>query len=205
MKSGTPEYYAAYYRANLERYRALRKARYLVNREEVLKKAKIQYQEKRELILEKLKTVEERVIGRERKRQQYAHNPEKFRLRRQEWVKANRHKIREYFNVPERRLHSNVSRAIRGALRANKAGRSWESLVGFSLVDLVSHLEKQFLSGMTWENYGEWEIDHKRPKSSFKFTTADDPEFKVCWALSNLQPMWMSENRRKWARWGDAA
>jgi hypothetical protein len=50
---------------------------------------------------------------------------------------------------------------------------------------------------MTWENYGKWHIDHKRPIASFNFTSYEDPEFKECWALNNLQPMWAKENMSK--------
>jgi len=52
--------------------------------------------------------------------------------------------------------------------------------------------------GMTWENYGEWHVDHKLPLSSFTFKDMNDPEFKRCWALENLQPMWGSENISKY-------
>jgi hypothetical protein len=55
---------------------------------------------------------------------------------------------------------------------------------------------------MTWENYGRqdgtgWQIDHIVPKSWFKIKEAGDDEFRKCWALSNIQPMWHPENARK--------
>jgi len=61
------------------------------------------------------------------------------------------------------------------------------------------HLESQFKPGMNWENYGKygWHIDHIRPQSWFKFESKNDPEFKICWALSNLQPLWAKENSFK--------
>ena len=37
---------------------------------------------------------------------------------------------------------------------------------------------------------GEIEIDHIVPIKSFCFNSPDDKEFKKCWALSNLRPMW---------------
>jgi hypothetical protein len=61
----------------------------------------------------------------------------------------------------------------------------------------MNHLEKQFTKGMTWDNYGEWHVDHIRPMSSFNFTSVDDPEFKECWALCNLQPLWELDNLSK--------
>ena len=44
-----------------------------------------------------------------------------------------------------------------------------------------------------------YHIDHIRPVSSFYFTKIEDKEFKECWALSNLQPLWASENCSKGA------
>lgn len=146
-----------------------------------------------------------RRLGRERKRREYERRRQAILARSSAWNKANRHKIRERTSTPHRRLHGNVSRAIRAAIRLNKDGRGWESLVGYTRSDLIGHLEKQFAPGMTWDNYGQWEIDHIRPRSSFSFTTAEEPQFKECWALTNLQPLWMSDNRKKHARYEVAA
>ena len=82
-------------------------------------------------------------------------------------------------------------------MRGNKNGHHWEDLVGFTLADLIRHLEALFIAGMTWDNYGEWHIDHIIPISAFNFSSADDYDFKRCWALSNLQPLWKVDNIRK--------
>jgi hypothetical protein len=59
---------------------------------------------------------------------------------------------------------------------------------------------------MTWDNYGVfgWHIDHVRPKASFNFTSPDDEEFKQCWALENLQPLWWKDNITKSDKWESA-
>jgi len=87
-------------------------------------------------------------------------------------------------------------------LRANKAGRTWESLVGYSVWDLQVHLQSKFTDGMTWERFlkGEIHIDHIIPKSRFHYETPDDPEFKICWGLNNLQPLWAKDNLSKGAK-----
>ena len=63
----------------------------------------------------------------------------------------------------------------------------------------MSHIESQFKEGMSWKNHGihGWHIDHIRPISSFNFESCNDPEFKECWALENLQPLWAKENLSK--------
>lgn len=98
---------------------------------------------------------------------------------------------------PKYKLNQNMSHAIRDALAGNKNGRHWETLVDFTLTDLKKHLEKQFKKGMAWENYGEWHIDHKIPKSVFNYTKPEHEDFKKCWALKNLQPMWAVDNVKK--------
>jgi len=50
---------------------------------------------------------------------------------------------------------------------------------------------------MSWENYGKWHVDHIVPVASFIWTSSDDAEFKACWALTNLRPLWADANRRK--------
>ena len=85
-------------------------------------------------------------------------------------------------------------------MRSQKAGRSWRDFVPYSLEDLIIHLERQFLPGMSWDNRGDWHIDHIVPLASFNFETPDDPEFKAAWALSNLRPWWAKDNMQKSAK-----
>lgn len=90
---------------------------------------------------------------------------------------------------------------INRALRGEKKGRSWQRLVGYSLEELMEHLERQFLPGMTWENRGKkWHVDHIRPLSSFSYSTAECPQFREAWALTNLRPLWARDNQRKHAK-----
>ena len=86
------------------------------------------------------------------------------------------------------------------ALKGKKNGRKWESLVGYTLEDLMQHLEKQFQPGMTWENYGEWHLDHIQPRAAHFYTDSTDPDFQRCWALENLQPLWAKDNKEKSAK-----
>lgn len=125
-------------------------------------------------------------------------NIAKSRERNREWLRSEsgREWQREYNAIPRNRVHSNMSRAMRACLN-NKGGRSWEQIVGYSKEALMAHLEKQFLPGMTWDNYGEWHIDHVRPKVSFSFSSEGDDEFLECWSLSNLQPLWAEDNQKK--------
>lgn len=95
------------------------------------------------------------------------------------------------------RVSQHFTVLIHRALGKKKAGRSWRTFVDYTLEELMAHLERQFLPGMTWENKGEWHIDHIIPRSSFEYESPDDPEFKQAWALTNLRPLWAIDNIRK--------
>lgn len=122
---------------------------------------------------------------------------ERWRGYRLDWKLAHPDYYREYNSRPKQKIRSSVARGMRYSLGDGKNGRSWESLVGYTLDDLMAHLEPQFTEGMSWENYGEWHIDHIKPISHFNFGSTSDPEFHQCWSLWNLQPLWASDNLSK--------
>ena len=101
-----------------------------------------------------------------------------------------------------RRLSFQVWYSLRLVLDKSKKknGKHWQDLVGWSVGQLMPHLESKFTNGMTWENYGGeagWQIDHITPRTWFKIQAVGDDEFKKCWALENLQPKWLKDNASK--------
>jgi len=150
----------------------------------------------------------------------YRRNTQKIRDRGKRYYQTNRESIREYQKQyskkqkekqrcrrrwhkqmldPGFRLGHSISTQIYHALKRKKGGWSWEQLVGYTLGDLMKHLENKFQDNMTWENYGQWHIDHIIPISAFNFKSPVDIDFKKCWALTNLQPLWAVDNLRKGA------
>lgn len=127
-----------------------------------------------------------RQANKEKRREQR----KRFRLKYADKIKEEKRLARQ---KPKNRLDHAVGREITKHLHLNnvdKANRRWETLVGYTCKDLLEHLESKFKDGMTWDNYGShWHIDHIKPKSLFKYDTVDDPQFKECWALDNLQPL----------------
>jgi hypothetical protein len=132
-------------------------------------------------------------------------NREHLRKYHKRWRDENRSHLRMIRNKYERtrkandpiyKLIGNFRTAIYTVLKENnmtKFGHYFE-ILGYTPDDLVKHLDSQLNDGMTWQNYGEWHVDHKLPITSFTFTDMNDPEFKKCWSLENLQPMWGTEN-----------
>jgi hypothetical protein len=102
---------------------------------------------------------------------------------------------------PTLRLNARMSARLNRCLRAcgGKQGVAWVKLVGYTHQALATHLERQFAKGMSWANMGQWHIDHIQPLASFSYSCASDPEFLAAWALSNLRPLWATENVTKHA------
>lgn len=130
------------------------------------------------------------------------------------WFKSNSHLLllskqdrkrarkREYMqkylkNVDSRLKHNLRSRFYNAIKRGSKKG-SVIQFLGCSINDLKKHLESQFQPGMTWENYGKWEIDHNIPLNSCNVNEKEQLK-KFC-NFKNLQPLWKTDNRKKSAK-----
>jgi hypothetical protein len=130
----------------------------------------------------------------------------------QQWNKDNKEHVNKYKRDYERkrraedpkyRLGIRTRTAVWQLLKErniNKTNKTF-ALLGYTIEDLMNHLEQQFTSGMTWDNYGEWHVDHKKPMTLFEFASTDDEGFKECWSLNNLQPLWGNDNLSKGTRY----
>jgi len=138
-------------------------------------------------------------------------NDERARLRHIEGVRRyqNKESVREqrrcrnrerYRSDPFFRLRQRMATNVGKSLIGQKGGRRWESLVGYTMEELRVHIESLFDFGMTWDNYGDWHIDHIIPLASFRPVSVENPAFLKAWSLKNLQPLWAIENFRKGAR-----
>jgi hypothetical protein len=88
-------------------------------------------------------------------------------------------------------LRSRLYRAFKNASLDKKY--STKDLLGCTSKELRIHIERQFAKDMSWDNYGEWHIDHIIPLSSGK--TQEEINF-LC-HYSNLQPLWALDNIKK--------
>jgi hypothetical protein len=72
-------------------------------------------------------------------------------------------------------------------------------ILGCSFEEFKLHIECQFKEGMSWENHGEWHLDHKTPISWAKSE-------EVIYELNhytNFQPLWAKDNLIKGNKWSD--
>jgi hypothetical protein len=165
------------------------------HKDDLRKKKQIFYQKNKKQINEKNKTY-------------YQQHKEEIRIKAMAYYQNNKDatKERSYAWLKNKLSKDPVFRMIHRfrfligyALRGKKNRRRWESLVGYTPEQLKNHIESLFVDGMSWDNYGRggWHIDHIIPISAFNFEKPEDLDFKRCWSLSNLQPMWEQENFRK--------
>lgn len=106
-------------------------------------------------------------------------------------------------NPKQRKLKHNMKTLLNVKLKRRNMNKNYKhtfDLLGYSIDDLIFHLESQFQEGMTWANYGEWHIDHIKPDSWFNYSSTEDEDFKKSWSLQNLQPLWAKDNLSKGAR-----
>ena len=91
------------------------------------------------------------------------------------------------------KLKNGIKRIYR-KIKGKKELRTIE-LLGCTVAQAKSHIEKQFKSGMSWENYGYygWHIDHIIPLSSAK---TEEDVYQLS-HYANLQPLWGEENFKK--------
>ena len=71
----------------------------------------------------------------------------------------------------------------------------YSELFGCNEQEFGIHLEKLFKENMSFENHGEWELDHIFPVS--KCDINDTDSIHKCFHYTNMQPLWKIENRLK--------
>jgi hypothetical protein len=139
----------------------------------------------------------------------YSDNPNYFEQYRidnkdhyRKWRKKNKLHLKQYRKDLRDRdptfkvacsLRSRISSLIRKS-GTKKMVRCTE-LIGCSINEFRKHLESKFVDGMTWDNYGDWHIDHIFPCSKFDLRLLS--EQKKCFHYSNQQPLWKIDNLRK--------
>lgn len=104
-----------------------------------------------------------------------------------------KHKMPNY----QHKINRSMKCAMRRCIHEKKAWRKWTNLVGYTSEELLNHLQSLFTDGMSFDNYGKWHIDHIIPVSAFNFKFFTDTDFKKCWSLNNLQPLWAKDNMSK--------
>ncbi len=144
--------------------------------------------------------------AKEKSKEHYYENRDEILKKSSEYYKDedNRNKKNEYMKkyLKERKEEDplfNLITSIRSLIYSSikNQGYSKESrtheILGCSYIELKEYLENKFLEGMSWENKGEWHIDHIKPTSLAK----TEEEIYELNKYTNLQPLWAIDNIRK--------
>ena len=201
-----------YREANPEKVSAGKKRCYQAKREDYLAKNKKRYAENKEDILARCAEyrANNKEAKRKRDREYYRKNRKEIIAKQAEYQRRVADRINEYSRnyARERRKRDKLYALrtnIRGRFRYELAKRGEtkytkeNKYLGCTWLELREHLESQFANGMTWDNYGEWHVDHIVP-----LAIAENREqlIKLC-HYSNLRPLWAFDNISKGAKLPD--
>jgi hypothetical protein len=175
-RKNNKEYQKNWNENNIDKIKIIKKKGYLKNKEKNKQYAKEYYNKNKEKISEKMKIYN-------------IDNIQKIKQRQKKYLKKRR-EIDTIF-----KLRCNIGGLIRNSLKNKnytKHSKTFE-ILGCRYQDFKQHLERQFTKGMSWENQGEWHLDHIYPVSLAK----DEAELIKLNHYTNFQPMWASENISK--------
>lgn len=135
-----------------------------------------------------------------------------------EYRQNNKDKIRKAWNEWDKNKRANdveyrLQRAVMHAISFKMRGKNGKDYylserifdyLPYTPTALKLYIESQWEPWMNWDNYGKydknkrtWQIDHIIPQSKLPYDSMEYPNFKKCWALSNLRPLETIENIRK--------
>ncbi len=137
-------------------------------------------------------------------------NPEKVKISKKKHADKNKkhyqEKNREWENNklqtdPQYRVTRNLrsligqsfSRILKKKLKRSKKS---EELLGCTFEFFLSYIEAQFTESMSFDNYGEWELDHIKPVAS----ASSLEEVEDLNHYTNFRPIWRGHNRQKWSK-----
>ena len=167
-------YRKKHYQTNKKQHKAKVKQRNIDNKEKVAKEHKQYYLENKKYLLNYNK-----------------------KYNKQNKQVLNLYRKNKKLLDPQYKLSSILRTQVCAAIKKQKGKKIHKTfeLVGCSVEFLKKHLENQFQLGMTWNNHGEWHVDHIKPCISFDLTNVT--EQKQCFHYTNLQPLWAEDNLSK--------
>ena len=137
-----------------------------------------------------------------------AENPSKVKAGNLVYRQTKRDTTKEFHareSNPQRRAVSRLRSLVKNTMikYGGRKAEKTELLLGCSVEFARRYLESLFLPGMTWDNHGEWHIDHIRPCASFSDLTQLEQQQECC-HYTNLQPLWAEDNLSKGATYEPA-
>jgi len=120
-----------------------------------------------------------------------------------EWVSNNKEKVNEIkrryeFNKMSNNEIYRLTRFVRNSIRSSirslkfKKRTKTSEIIGCTMEEFMIYIQSTFSNGMSFDNYGEWHLDHIIPISTAE--TYEDAirlnhytNFQALWAVDNLK------------------
>ncbi len=126
----------------------------------------------------------------------YKNNQDKLKERRNTYKSRRNKLLRDrYKNDLTYRVTCLLRHRLWETVTNNYKGSSVIDLLGCSLDYFIEYMSSLFSPGMSWDNHGDWHIDHILPCASFDLTKPE--EQLKCFHYTNLQPLWREDNLSK--------
>jgi hypothetical protein len=164
------------------------------NKEEIKKKRKTHYENNKEFIKDYTKN--------------YYHKNKNNRdvdFHKNHWIKhkekiTKKRKERKIKN-PLLKLSITIRTLLSNSIKRMGYAKSSKTneILGCSFEEFKLYIESQFQDGMSWENHGEWHLDHKIPIS---WADSEEKVYELNHYL-NFQPLWAFDNLSKGNKWSD--
>lgn len=121
-----------------------------------------------------------------------------WRVSVEKWLRGRLNRMNRKVREKRRGEDENPQIQLRSKLRRQqrteiKRYLEFREQYGYAVADLVSWIESNFDEGMSWDNYGDWELDHAVELCRFDLTNPQ--EYKDAAHYKNCRPLWRSENR----------
>lgn len=129
---------------------------------------------------------------------------EKLNTRSRKYRRSDRGKVRSkrYYATEKVRIRTRACNRIAKVLGEIKRADTSSNLLGCNVDELMEHLKSKFTEGMSFDNYGEWHMDHVIPCCAFDLTKPEE-QYK-CFHYTNIQPLWAKDNEKKGGKLPDA-
>ena len=130
-------------------------------------------------------------------------NRENIKIKAKQYREKNRENYNKYYRERRKKdflfkLQGNL-RSLTASAFKNKGytkKTKTQNILGVDWLTVKAHIERQFTKGMSWDNSGDWHIDHIIPLAS---ANTEERLKKLC-HYSNLQPLWAVDNLIKSAK-----
>lgn len=142
-------------------------------------------------------------------------NPEKSLAYHQKYYQKNKSEYKAYYEANKQEINKkktardkyrkqieinykiakNLRTRMYIAVRDDQKSGSAVKDLGCTIEEFKLHIQIQWTEDMTWDNYGEWHLDHIKPLVSFNLSNRD--EFLIAANFLNYQPLWAKDNLSK--------